>query len=107
MFILFPNNTSRGLFARGTASLYSFLTYLKGTSPGVQLFIWFPNLPPWNCGRGVQLVYTVSKPTSRELWDGVQLVYMVSKLISRSKMQPILTIFEPSPRSVYTVSEPT
>ena len=68
--------TSRGLFARGTGSLCSFLTYLQGTvrwgaaffirflnlSPGncrlvVQLFIWFPNLPQGNCRMGLQLVY--------------------------------------------------
>ena len=79
MFISVP--TSRGLFVRGTASLYGFLTYQQGTVHWrCGLFIQFLNHPagdcqpvtvqnllPGDCQLGMQPIYTVSEPTSTEL----------------------------------------
>ena len=89
MFILFPNlpagdrrlevqlaytvsnPTCRGLSAEGAACLYCFRTYLQGTVGWrCSLCIRFPNLPAGNCLLKVQLVYTVSKPTCREMSAG-------------------------------------
>ena len=72
--------------ARGTACLYRFRTYLKGTvhlwcslfikftGQRCSLLIQFLSLPPWDCKpwcsqclRFLQQKYTVSKPTSKGL----------------------------------------
>ena len=73
--------TSRGLFVRGTS-----------------IFIWFPNLPTWNCSLAVQLVHTVSEPRGHCLLE----------------LQPVFTLSEPTFRrllarcaAVYTVLERT
>ena len=55
----------------GEACLYCFRIYLQGTvCQGYSQVIQFPNLPPGNCLLGVQLIDTVSEPTSRGLSVG-------------------------------------
>ena len=61
------------------------------------LFIQFGNLPPRDCGEGVQPVYVAWEPTSQVLWVGVQSVYAVSNFSHRDRRageQPIYAVLD-------------
>ena len=54
---------------QGYSQFIQFPNLPPGNCPlGCSLFIRFPNLHPGNCQQGVQVAYTVSEPTSRELF---------------------------------------
>ena len=64
----------QGTVRHGAAIVYGFQTYLQGTvSCGYTLFVHkVKNLLPENCKSGMQSVYKISEPTSRELSVWVQ-----------------------------------
>ena len=67
--------TSHELWGRGAGCLSSIGTYLPGTVlQGCSLFQRFRNLPPMNCGAGVQDVKAVLEPTCWHCVAGMQAV---------------------------------
>ena len=64
--------SSWGLSSRDAACLCGVRTFFLGTvKQRSSLFMWCPNLAPWDCWSGVQPVYAVSGPTSWDCWAGV------------------------------------
>ena len=63
------------------ANVYGHQTFLQGTvSHGYRLFVYkVKNLLPEDCKSGMQSVYKIFEPTSRDLSAWVQHFYMVSK----------------------------
>ena len=69
VFFTVSELTSRELLAGDAACLEGFRTFLQGTvSRRCSLFLLFLNLPPGDCWPGVRRVYTVTEPTSGDLF---------------------------------------
>ena len=92
---------SMGLFARGIASLYSFLTYLQGTVPWGAVFYTVSEPSFRELSTGGAAFYMVSEPSSRELSAGVAPCLWFPNLSAGhclSEVQPVFTVSEPSRR---------
>ena len=98
------------------ANVYGHQTFLQGTvGHGYRLFVYkVKNLLPEDCKSGMQSVYKIFEPTSRDLSAWVQHFYMVSKQMVGRVCSFFFIFSEPTSRGLsagvhhdFTVSKPT